>query len=475
MHLNKTWPTKYSFYFLCFIIFSYQSGETKQNSEKSIGILPNADQVEPAQEFPGDAQEKIRMHVKGPPLYWTPYEYNFVHNDFVPEAVWKANIDWVASRFASFGYDMAVTDGWIYGDSAVNENGYITKYNNAWKHDFAYWSAYCAHLGIKLGIYYNPLWVQQSAYDQNGKVKGTNYRIQDIAGPPRSKDSKYLKHWIDPRKPGAKEFVQGYVNYFKKMGVKLLRLDFLTEFEAAYGTAAYDEALRWVREAAGDDLFISLVMPNGYQMAATESKYGDMMRVSEDTFTGGWSALSARKRGTVFDIWPRLRNAFDGFIYFSPISGRDAMILDGDAIRLNTFSNDSERKTCISIYTMAGSPIPIADQADTIGYSSSLYQNKELIELSKSWFVGKPLSTKLNTVDSERWAGRTSEGDWVVGLFNRNTVEEKREINYLSDLGIKGNAQTRDLWTHKDLGLKTNYSVILSPHESRILKIRPQR
>jgi alpha-glucosidase len=410
-----------------------------------------------------------------PPLYWTPYEYNYTHDDFIPEQVFKANVDWVASRLAPFGYDSVVTDGWIYGDTAINADGYITKYSNAWTHDFAYWSGYCASHGLKLGVYFNPLWILQSAYEQNGKVQGTSIPIQSIAGPPRSTQARYQKHWVDPSKPGAKEYVQGYVRYFKAMGVKLLRLDFLTEFEAAYGTAAYDLALSWIREAAGEELFISLVMPNAYDMASTEVKYGDMMRVSEDTFTGGWPALSGRNEGSLFPIWPRLRNAFDGFIYFSPVSGSShgpgKLILDGDAIRLNTFASDEERKTCISLYTLAGSPIPIADQVDTIGPSAWLYENRELLELSKSGFVGKPLSPALGDPRSETWTGRDGDAQWIVGLFNRGGAPATREIDFASELRIQGAAQVRDLWRHQDLGSFSKYSVKLGPHESRVLRI----
>lgn len=407
----------------------------------------------------------------GPPLYWTPYEYNYTHDDFVPESVWNKNLDWVATHFAQFGYDMVVTDGWIYGDTEVNQDGYLTKYNNAWTHDLPFWSRYCARHGLNLGVYYNPLWIQQSAFAQNNIIKGTGSHIQDIAGVPRSKEPRYLKYWVDPNKPGAREYVQGYVRHFKRMGVKLLRLDFLTEFEAAYGAEAYATALKWVYEAAGEDIFISLVMPNSHHMAATESKYSDMIRVSEDTFTGGWPALSGRKRGVVFPEWPRLRNAFDGFTYFSGISGTGLLVLDGDAIRLNTFSTDAERRTCISIYTLAGSPIPIADQEDTIGASEKLYQNVELLALSKSWFVAKPLSSKLEDAKSQIWIGPTQDGNWVVGLFNRNSVPELREINYQEDLGLSHPAQTRDLWEHQDLGRRTSYSVLLQPHESRVIKV----
>ena len=47
------------------------------------------------------------------PLYWSTYDYENVSNTIIPEAVWKANIDWVAETFRDYGYTMVCTDGWI--------------------------------------------------------------------------------------------------------------------------------------------------------------------------------------------------------------------------------------------------------------------------------------------------------------------------------------------------------------------------
>ncbi len=414
--------------------------------------------------------ELASFSVLPPPLYWTTYEYCYTHDDFIPENVWMKNVDWAATRLKPLGYDMIVTDGWIYADTAVTADGYIAKYNNSWQSDWASWSKILAQKGLKLGVYYNPLWIQPKAYSQNNRILGTESTIQQIAGIRRSK-SKYERYWIDPSKPGAKEYVQGYVKYFKAMNVKLLRIDFLSEFENEYGSANYNKALGWIREAAGKDLLLSLVMPNAYKVAATEIKYGNMMRVSEDTFQGGWSALSERYRGRFFPIWPSLRNAFDGFVYFSSVSGKNRMLLDGDALRLNTFANDIERKTAIILYTMAGSPIPVADQIDTIGSSLKFYANPELLELTRSWFVGRPLHAALGDIDNERWIGRTQDGHWIFAFFNRDNIPRRFTIDFRQELGVTTQEPLHDLWKHEDLPPQTSFSATLAPHDSMIMKV----
>ena len=62
---------------------------------------------------------------------------------------------------------MVCTDGWIESAQTVNDNGYVTKYNDTWSHDFAYWIEYNRNKGLKTGIYYNPLWMTRTAYDKN--------------------------------------------------------------------------------------------------------------------------------------------------------------------------------------------------------------------------------------------------------------------------------------------------------------------
>ncbi len=63
-----------------------------------------------------------------------------------------------------------------------------------------------------------------------------------------------------------------------------------------------------------------------------------------------------------------------------------------------------------------------------------------------------------------------SNGDWVVGLFNREDEVETRSINFTTDLGITGNVGVRDLWEHEDLGVMASFSANLDPHSCVVLK-----
>lgn len=405
---------------------------------------------------------------KVPPKYWMAYEYCFTTDLPLPEERWLANIDWVDANFKAFGYDMVSTDGWIETAQTINADGFITKYNDHWKNDFFYYADYLKKRDMTLGIYYNPMWLTKAAFDQNIPVKGTAVLAKDIVGQTWFNDRLY---WVDTEKPGAKEWIQGYVAYFISTGATFLRIDFLENYERNYGKAKYDQALRWIKEAAGDKIMLSLVMPNCYGHCETELKYGDMIRIDDDCFKGGWDFLSARRRGERKTDWPQYGNAFDGFVAFSDLG--DRILLDGDFMRLNTLASDAERRFQISLFTMGGSPISISDQYDTIGAHAWAYQNKELIALTDAGFVARPLSQDLtNSHDSSIWIGKLDNGDWIVGLFNREDTPQKRTIDLKKHLGLKGKATIRDLWRHTEAKSKANeYTTTLDPHDCRVIRI----
>ena len=65
-------------------------------------------------------------------------------------------------------------------------------------------------------------------------------------------------------------------------------------------------------------------MPNCFSHGKNEIPYGDMIRVSNDCFGGGWDFVSARKRGKQQNTGHNMTNAFDGFIGFSDITSRES-------------------------------------------------------------------------------------------------------------------------------------------------------
>ena len=157
--------------------------------------------------------------------------------------------------------------------------------------------------------------------------------------------------------------------------------------------------------------------------------------------------------------------------HWSQISGREKVILDGDFIRLNTFATDAERESVISLQLLAGGPVTVADQWNTIGESLRFYQNEELLELNKDGFVGKPLSADLNDAKHQIWYGQLTSGDWVVGLFNREDEEQHFSLSF-EELDLQGEWSVRDMWRHEDEGECEKLDVTLQAHACKVVRLR---
>lgn len=228
------------------------------------------------------------------PLYWSPYEYNIEQEKkgglgYIPEDEWAANIEWMDQNLKPYGYKMICIDGW--GDDAkYNEHGYRTTHSSNWQHDYAWWSTHLQSRGMTLGIYNNPLWIIKSAADAGVKIKGTNIPLSSIMN--EGENALWFK-WVQVNKPGAEEYVKGYIQYYADMGIKYLRVDFLSWFEDGFdrnmGTvgikrprADYEKALKWMKEACdANGIFLSLVMPHLYNDGLLERKYGHMIRLTK--------------------------------------------------------------------------------------------------------------------------------------------------------------------------------------------------
>ena len=417
------------------------------------------------------------------PLYWSVYENQFLKEQagqddiHISETEWLANINWVDTQLKASGYTMVCIDGW--GDvSQLNENGYRLSHSRHWQHDYAWWSRHLQDRGLTLGMYGNPLWIHVADDDRQRLIVGTDIPVASLKN--HAEDARF--QWVQVDRPGAEAYVKGWIHFYADMGVKFYRIDFLSWFEDGHDRwlgrvgperprEHYVTALRWMREAADErGMFLSLVMPHLNDNATAERQYGHMIRINEDTAAGGWSKWSEWFRGQQRTGWSVYGNAVDGLTYWSRIAGRGRVILDPDFIRLNTFASDDEKRSVISLCLLAGAPIAVADQHDTIGDNLRFYTNPELLALNRDGFVGQPLSWDPTQEDSQIWFGQLSGGDWIVGLFNRESDPRLRRVNF-AILGLVGPAQVRDLWAHENLGAMDSFQADIPPRGCRILRI----
>ncbi|MDE6361142.1 MAG: glucan 1,6-alpha-isomaltosidase [Muribaculaceae bacterium] len=428
------------------------------------------------------------IHQYKAPLYWSVYEYCYTREqagvansdmDITPEQ-WDEIIDWVATELKPHGYDMVCTDGFI-PMLANDASGYMTHYGSTSLKDLV---AKAKAKGLKVGVYDNPLWIHGPA---ETKIEGTDYTFgglyyngtTEILNP--SAENMWF-NWVVAENPGAREYIDGFFKHYAELGIDYIRMDFLSWYEDGkdrnigvvghgYGRASYGRAMAYIAESAKKyGIFTSLVMPHMYNDAEVEARYGNMVRIVADTAGGGWWHCSSADKGRLYANWPNCMNMFDGFTYWSHIAGRNRVILDGDFIRLNTFDTDAEKETVVSLQLMAGGPVTVADQISTIGNDMHFYTNDEMLALNADGFVGHPLSSSLTDQNNQIWFGQMSNGDYVVGLFNRGDNSIAYNINF-ADLGIAGEWKIRDLWRHADEGTAASISATVAPHGCKIVRL----
>jgi hypothetical protein len=418
------------------------------------------------------------------PLSWSVYENNFlqkqagVADNFISETDFQKNIDWVDQNLKLYGYNTVCMDAW--GDvTQLTANGYRKSHSRNWARDYAGWSTYLQSKSMRLGMYDNPLWVHVPPTDTTTKIVGTTIPVSTLIN---TAENAALFKWVQVNRAGAEAYVKGYIKYYANMGVKYLRVDYLSWYEMGLDKmmgnvgvnrprADYEKAVRWMREACDSSgIFLSLGMTNLKNEAALEKKYGHSIRISDDVGAGGWERFSNQNKGTRFSVWSQYENPMDGFAYWSSIAGRDSVILDGGSIRLNTFKNDNEKRTVVSAYLMAGAPLSIADQYNTIGDNIWLYQNPEVLFFNTDKFVGKPLSNNPTDERSEIWTGQMPNGNWIVALFNRSEMTKTRTLPF-STLGITDPINVRDLWQSGHLGKMKELTADIPPHGCLIVKL----
>ena len=433
------------------------------------------------------------IHTHKAPLYWSTYEFMKMsewagkeHDDCVFTIdQWIEVLDWVKDNLLPYGYDMVCTDG-SGTFRALDGSPYMTHQTSVAFKDLVRE----AHArGLRVGIYDNPMWIH---CDDDVLIPGTDIPVGSLRYNPETDYAETTK----PDRPGpsdepmavithqgGKEWIDGFFRYYHELGVDMIRMDFLSEYEEGwsrtdrlfygpgFGRVNYAWFLAYCAEAARKyDIFLSLVMTNMYNDAELEGRYGHMARVVDDTYTGGWYFTSSCWQGSVWDNWPHCKNQFDGFTYWSGTMNRSNLIPDGDFTRLNTYETDAEKEFTISIQLLAGGPIAVSDQPSTIGDNLHFYTNEEMLALNRDRFRGRPLDSRVNSTGSNIWYGTMSNGDHIVGFFNREDEPQSFDL-VLSQLGFDGEFKVRDLWRHEDEGTASELHPVVPAHGCKIVKL----
>lgn len=133
----------------------------------------------------------------------------------------------------------------------------------------------------------------------------------------------------------------------------------------------------------------------------------------------------------------------------------------------------NEQYTHMSLWCLLASPLLLGnDLAHMDDFTLSLLTNDEVLEVNQDP-LGKQARRVSRKAGHEVWSKPMADGSLAVGLFNRDEVEGRVEVDW-KPLGIEGRQRVRDLWRQKDLGFfGTSFGAQVPRHGVVLLRIFP--
>jgi alpha-galactosidase len=134
--------------------------------------------------------------------------------------------------------------------------------------------------------------------------------------------------------------------------------------------------------------------------------------------------------------------------------------------------NHDEYITHMSLWVLLAAPLLAGnDLSKMTSETLGILTNKEVIAIDQD-AKGIQGSRIAQEGPLEVWAKHLADGGVAVGLFNRGESKNPVSVEF-KDVGLKGSARVRDLWSHKDLGLlSTRYTTEIPRHGAVLIKVQ---
>lgn len=386
--------------------------------------------------------------------------YGDINNKYSPKRAWNGP--------TPFGWN-----SWGGMSTHVNYEGVISasdfiKENIQDKNDFgkgvvfvgldSYWdnmnwdqlkdfAQHCRENGQVPGIYWTP-WCDWFP-DNNRAMEGNNgYFYQDAQLKVNGVKKKNCgAGCLDPTHPATISRLNYYIDRFKEMGFKYIKLDFMTngivEADSYYnknittGVEAYNYGMKTLADRCGDDMFIVLSIAPLFP-----SQYANARRISCDAWGEMWHT-NYMMNSLSFGWW--LSKVYS---YNDP----DHLVM-GDRSKEENMSRMTT--ACVTGYCMLGDNLSTkgsyvgseSSQQKAVTYTSNKQIN-DVIGLGKSFrpayghkVYGSNRAVDLFTLETE--------DSYYVAYFNYGEGEKKGELS-LKSLGIDDEnvdvARSRELW-----------------------------
>lgn len=422
-----------------------------------------------------------------PPMGWNSYD---AFGDSVTEAETLANAEFMRKKLLSYGWNTVVIDFRWYDPVITLDDRQLTKERTgatltadhygrllpapekfpsaANGSGFQALAARIHSMGLKFG-FHMMRGIPRQAVAAKTPIDGASFTAADAA------NTNSRCGWC-PDMYGVADNAAGQAWYdscvrlWASWGLDFVKVDDLSE---PYSTHEI-EMLRKAIDKCGRHIILSTSPgPTPVNQAEHIKLNADMWRISRD-FWDVWGSLDRQ-----FDLLDQWKNVGGpghwpdaDMIPFGHIGIRNTTRAPS---RWTRFTPE-EQKTLMTLWCMAPSPLMLGmNLPDLDSATLDILTNDEVIAVNQDP-LGKPANRiKKNPEKTEIWVKELSDGSKGVGLFNRGEQSAQVTLS-LQDLGLNIPCTARDLWAKNDLeNLQNDYSCMLPPHGSQLLKISPKK
>jgi alpha-galactosidase len=402
---------------------------------------------------------------------WSSWSSTWTGRPAANEAYFKAQADVMAARLKSSGFVYINMDsGW---DQGFDEHGLPIPNLRKFPDGIAALAAYVHGKGLKFGIYLEP-GLRIGVWQANGTIAGTDIHFQDIAditqqGSTQGKGNERA-YRIDYSKPGAKEYIQSYVDLLASWGVDYIKMDFVGPGGGNVKADNREDLRQWhiALKKNGRPIWVELSNYLSIENVAVWQATSNGWRIESDI-------ESYNRTGKVMlTRWSKVLDRFKDAPKWASYAGPGGWN-DLDSLEIGNGDSDGltpdERRTVMTLWSISCSPLILgADLTKLDDGDLAILTNPEVLAVDQA---GHPATPLTPAGDQQIWRAKNPDGSYAVALFNLGKSDAKISLQW-SDLGLTGPASVRDLWAHHDLGkFDLGYEATLATHASQLLQIKP--
>lgn len=421
-----------------------------------------------------------------PPMGWNSWD---CYGASVNEEQLLGNADYMAMHLKQYGWEYIVCDIQWYEPQATSTqyNSFyplcMDEYSRLIPAENRFPSAkggagfkpiadYIHNLGLKFGIHIMR-GIPRQAVHAAAPIQGTSKTARDIAHSFSICSWNTDMYGINPNADGAQEYYDSLFDLYASWGVDFVKVDdiCITEFKPhdLYSAKGEIEMIRKAIDKCGRPIVLSLSPgPALLEQAEHLSRHANMWRMT----------------GDFWDNWPQLYNMFEKCHQWSPyvkegcwpdcdmlplgrieINNRN----DGGTGRNTCFTKD-EQITMMTLWSIFRSPLMLGTELRGLDdWTLSLITNEEVIRVLKHSHGARQI---MRTDDTVVWKSKDEDGSIYVAFFNTSFSKTYPSVSY-RQLGLNGEYEVRDLWTHEGLGTVTErLGTELNPHGAALLRLR---